>query len=266
MQETSSIHTTIWDEAPVSVASEQNIFARCHGYDVYGQLVGRCSLTQMLYLLFRGECPTETQVRMLDALSVALINPGPRDTSVHAAMSAGVAGSVPASWLMVALSVGAGRHGGSTDVRECMQLWTQLGPDVLSWQQALVPRPAKHIWPACEYPAGHVRVGVNTGPTVLATLETLCRIGGVSAVALRWLQAHHEALSEGLEGAMGFSFVAAMALTDLGFTAEEGELMYLMLRLPGAAVHALEQSQRGHRAFPFPQAEKLPTRGALYGA
>jgi citrate synthase len=45
--------------------------------------------------------------------------------------------------------------------------------------------------------------------------------------------------------------VAAAALADLGFTAQEGEMLFLLLRLPGAAAHALEQQGFGHKRFPF---------------
>jgi citrate synthase len=45
--------------------------------------------------------------------------------------------------------------------------------------------------------------------------------------------------------------VAAATLHELGFTPEQGEILYLFLRLPGAAVHALEQREYGWRKIPF---------------
>jgi citrate synthase len=45
--------------------------------------------------------------------------------------------------------------------------------------------------------------------------------------------------------------VAAAALIDLAFSPEQGEMLYLLSRLPGAAVHALEQQEYGWRRFPF---------------
>jgi citrate synthase len=38
---------------------------------------------------------------------------------------------------------------------------------------------------------------------------------------------------------------------DLGFTPDQGEMLHLLLRLPGAAAHALEQREQGHKDFPF---------------
>ena len=47
------------------------------------------------------------------------------------------------------------------------------------------------------------------------------------------------------------SGVAAATCRDLGLNAEQGEMLYLLLRLPGAAVHALEQARLGFKRFPF---------------
>jgi citrate synthase len=56
--------------------------------------------------------------------------------------------------------------------------------------------------------------------------------------------------------------VAAAALADLGLTPDEGEMLFLLLRLPGAAAHALEQRAAGHKQFPFYELELDATSGA----
>ncbi|TFV90811.1 citryl-CoA lyase, partial [Oxalobacteraceae bacterium OM1] len=90
------IHTRIWDEAP----DPDNAFAAraayCHGFDVMGEMVGNARWVEMLYLLFRGEPPAKRDADFLEALGVALANPGPRDPAIHAAMCAGVCGSTAA--------------------------------------------------------------------------------------------------------------------------------------------------------------------------
>jgi citrate synthase len=53
--------------------------------------------------------------------------------------------------------------------------------------------------------------------------------------------------------------VAAAALADLGMQPEESEMLFLLLRLPGAAAHALEQRATGHKKFPFYELELEPT-------
>jgi citrate synthase len=61
------------------------------------------------------------------------------------------------------------------------------------------------------------------------------------------------------------SGVAAAAFSDLGFTPVQGEMLHLLMRLPGAAAHALEQWQYGHRKFPFftVELENDPAREAI---
>src|SRR5437879_4237036 len=110
------IHTRIWLEEPQPHNPFATRAAYCHGYDVYGELLGRVRWSEFLYLLFRGEAPRPEQADALDALAVALANPGPRDPSVHAAMCGGVGGSHAAASLMAALAVGAGQYTGAREV------------------------------------------------------------------------------------------------------------------------------------------------------
>jgi citrate synthase len=56
--------------------------------------------------------------------------------------------------------------------------------------------------------------------------------------------------------------VAAAALTDLGMLPEQGEMLFLLLRLPGAAAHSLEQRLSGHKRFPFYELELDDAGGA----
>ena len=69
--------------------------------------------------------------------------------------------------------------------------------------------------------------------------------------ALSWLQQHRVALEKITDCPLTTTGVAAAALIDLGFTPAQGEMLCLLLRLPGAAVHALEQEKYGWRNFPF---------------
>lgn len=65
-----------------------------------------------------------------------------------------------------------------------------------------------------------------------------------------WLAAHRETLEQCAAAPLAFSGVAAATLHVLGFSPEQGEMLFLLLRLPGAAAHALEQEKSWAR-FPF---------------
>lgn len=247
-----TIHTRIWQEE----AEPDNAFAalscHCHGYDVYGDLLVHASWIEYLFLLFRGEAPSREQARLMEGLAMALANPGPRDAAVHAAMCGGVGGSTSASCLMAALAVGAGASGGAREVFIAMEDWLTRGTDLALWQAGLATMPVDDpadVWPAPGHPAGFDPYGVRCTAPVL---QTLAHLSGLNCgQSLTWLQANRVALETAAGLPLAMPGVAASALRDLGFSPEQGEMLHLLLRLPGAAVHALEQKDYGHKNFPF---------------
>ena len=249
---TESIHTRIWQEE----AEPDNAFAaascHCHGYDVYGDLLIHAGWIEYLFLLFRGEAPTPGQSRLLEGLAVALANPGPRDAAVHAAMCGGVGGSTSASCLIAALAVGAGASGGAREVLLAMEDWLERGTDLALWQKGLAARPLDDpadVWPAPGHPAGFDPYGVGCAAPVQQTLTYLVALDRTPSLA--WLQANRATLESAAGLPLAMTGVAAAALRDLGCTPAQGEMLFLLLRLPGAAAHALEQKDYGHKNFPF---------------
>jgi citrate synthase len=245
------IRTRIWQEEPEPDNPFATRAAYCRGYDVFGDMVGNARWVEMLFLLFRDELPPKPALDMLEALAVALANPGPRDPSVHAAMCGGVAGSSAAASLIAALGVGAGRYRGARDVFDAMQAWASCGDDFGTWAKHLPACTEEVIdtWPAREHPPGFDPHGVSTAGIVLRLLDILAQFG--QAPRLAWLN-EHRAEAEAATGLpLDMTSVAAAAFADLGFTPAEGEMLFLLLRLPGAAAHALEQEGNGFRRFPF---------------
>jgi citrate synthase len=247
-----TIHTRIWQEE----AEPDNAFAalscHCHGYDVYGDLLVHASWIEYLFLLFRGEAPTREQARLLEGLTIALANPGPRDAAVHAAMCGGVGGSTSASCLMAALAVGAGASGGAREIFNAMEDWQTRGTDLALWKKGVSEKPVADpadVWPAAGHPAGFDPYGVRCTAPVQQTLAHLASLG--CGQSLVWLQVNRAALETAAGLPLAMSGVAAAALRDLGFNPEQGEMLFLLLRLPGAAVHALEQKGNSYKNFPF---------------
>ena len=246
-----AIRSRIWREEPEPDNPFATRAAYCRGYDVYGEMLGHARWVEMLYLLFRDEAPTPAQANMLEALALALANPGPRDASVHAAMCGGVGGSTAASSLMAALGVGAGQLAGGREVFLAMEGWAKCGTNLDAWRHqfsGLEPIPVS-IWPVPEHPPGFDPHGVSTATSVKQTLSCLARYS--SGAYLTWLQRNLSEMQAAAGCPLALSGVAAVALADLGFTPEQGEMLHLLLRLPGAAAHALEQSSYGYKQFPF---------------
>ena len=184
------VRTRIWREEAEPADRFATRAAHCRGYDVYGDLLGRASWVDMLWLLFREDAPTGQQARLLDALAVALANAGPRDAAVHAAMCSGLGRSPAAAALMAALAVGAGRHGGAQEVAAAMALWAEAPLAVEPWagHWSSSTCPASPIWPEADHPPGFEPNGVVTAGIVRDALQRLAELGGGSR--LQWLAAH----------------------------------------------------------------------------
>jgi citrate synthase len=266
MEETTYLESRIWLEEPEPNNAFACRAAYCHGYDVYGELLGRAGWADMLYLLFKGEAPSRSQAAALELLAVALANAGPRDAAVHAAMCAGVGGSPAAAALTAALAVGAGGVGGGREVFRAMQAWSACGKSVDAWasywaEPGLHSEKAPSVWPVAEHPAGFDPHGVSTTTPVKQLLAQLASRDPDSSCA--WLERSLESFEAAVGKPLSLVGVAAAAFGDLRLSPEQGEMLFLLLRLPGAAAHALEQRDSGHKHFPFYELELLPpTKGA----
>ena len=246
-----AITTRIWDEIP----EPDNPFAAqicyCSGYDVYGDLLGKVSWVEYLYLLFKLERPTEQQAQLLEGLAVSLANPGPRDHSVRAAMNSGVGGSTKASALMAAVAVGAGNLGGAREVFYAMECWRLCGCDKKLWLERISnpPESGVDVWLEIEHFPGFDPHGRECATPVKQVLSHLagCMRGG----ALSWLEQNRCELEAAVGYPLTLSGVAAAAFFDLALSSDQAEMLYLMLRLPGAAAHSLEQRGLGWRKYPF---------------
>lgn len=257
-QFSSTINTGIWSEQ----AEADNPFAAakclCHGYDVYGELIGKAGFMEYLFLLFKGERPTPAKTGALNLLAIALANPGPRDPSVHAAMGAYVSGTPAANALMAALAVGAGSSQGAHEVFLALEIWVTCGTDLVAWCERLgtAPMPGRTtVWPQPDTPPGFDPHCTNCATPILQTLAKLVEFFPDQKLA--WLQNHRVQLEGAAKKGLSMPGVAAAAFADLGFSPAEAEMLTLLLRLPGAAVHALEQKQLGFRQFPFFELELL---------
>jgi len=245
-------HSSIWKEEPEKDNPFATKTAYCHGYDVYGDVLKKASWFEYLYLMFKGDKPSVQQAMLLEKLAITLANPGPREASVRAAMNGGVAGSRNAASLMAALAVGAGQYGGGHEVFIAVNAWETFGTDLNAWQQFLSnPNQGyeEDIWLPIEHAPGFEPNGESFPLTLRLTLEHLAEISPGSA--LRWLLNQREALELHVGYPLAMSGIAAAAFHDLGIGSHQASMLFLMLRLPGAAAHALEQRELGWKTFPY---------------
>lgn len=248
------IHSKIWQETP----EPDNPFAAqacyCSGYDVYGDLLGKISWVEYLYLLFKLEPPTKTQAKLLEGIAVAIANPGPRDLSVRAAMSGGAGGSLSVSCLIGALGPGSGQYGGAREMYLAIRLAETCGKDLEAWKQKLSNYEKQcHVkaWPDIEHLPGFDPYGSGCATPVKQTLEYLVSIAPEEFAQTSWLHQNRDAVESASDSPLAMIGVVAAAFVDLGFSDEQAEMLFLLLRLPGAAAHALEQRHNGIAKYPF---------------
>ncbi len=247
-----AIHTKIWLEEPENENPYATKAAYCHGYNVYDDMLGNCRWVEMLFLLLKGEAPTQQQADLLEHLAIVLANAGPRDAAIHAAMCAGVGKSVAASSLMAALAVGAGQYSGAREVYLIMELWNKLGTDESQWKNFLLNPSSSDIvstWPDIEHIPGFDPHG-NVTPMSIMTILNKLPIDAYTP-HLQWLIYNRVFLEKQSTKPITITMIAATTFIDLGLTLDEGEMLMLLLRLPGAAAHSLEQKKYGHKKFPF---------------
>jgi citrate synthase len=250
-----TIKTQIWLEE----ASDSHAFITekqfLRGYDVQQDLLPNLSWHAYLYLLFFAELPEKNQLKLFETLSIALANPGPRDQSVLAAMTAGAAGATQAASLISALAAGAGVAGGAREIFYLYQVWQDCGGDAQKWCEHLPqfewPHPGEtfakvdHLLGFLPYEGVHAH-------WVHAALQKLVQLPGAeNFLHLQWLHQHHAFLEKKLDSTLAITLVATAAFLDLQFNAEQAELLFLLLRLPGTAAHAYEQRILGITEFPF---------------
>lgn len=255
MSELEPITSDFWQE----IAHPKDPFLAnrmlCRGYDVFQQMLGRADLTDYLCLLLFGDKPTPRQKALINHLAIILGNPGPRDPSVRAAMTAAAGGSSPVSCLIAALACGSGNLGGSHEIQLIVDNMYQHERSINSWQGYLeqdfpiVSSLDQDVYTSIEHPPGFFDAHETSSDTVHQALASLSEIEDTHQ--LRWVKENFTPLTQAARCGMQMSFVAGAAFYDLKMTAEQSEFVYLLLRLPGALAHALEQRARGWRDYPF---------------
>jgi len=163
-----------------------------------------------------------------------------------------VGGSTHASALIAAISVGAGNLGGSREIFHVLRYWQHCGKSFKRWSDLIDSADTQgrlDVWDSMEHAPGFDPNGVSCPTPVKQTLDHLAEID--DAEHLRWLRENRSDLEVLAECPLAFSGVAGAAFFDLGFEPEQAEMLFLLLRLPGAAVHALEQEKLGWRKYPF---------------
>ncbi|TQV77058.1 citryl-CoA lyase [Aliikangiella marina] len=242
-----TIESAIWYEE-----SSHNEFQPdacfCHGYDVANELIPNASWFDYLYLLISGNRPSESQSRLLEKLAVLLANPGIRDLSVQAAMNAGVGNAPEASVLVAALAGGSGQYLGAKEIAYCMSYFDKLELKPFC-ERVENSSKDSDIWPDLDHLPGFDEYSTQPSKFVSQCLVRLAAYSDGSC--LKWLVQNRLQIEQYFGQPIALSTVIAAVFRDLALSGEQAQYLFLILRLPGAAAHAMEQKNLGWQKFPF---------------
>jgi len=240
--------TSIFYEAPSKnnpyVASTRYL----HGYDLF-QLIQKRSYVEVLFLLFQAELPTVEQVKIIETIMVACMNPGPRHPAVRAAMNAGVSKSNHEHILPIGLMVLGGAEQGSTEVERAIHFLLENSsntPEQTAKLLSLKPKTEEGDW---RIAPGFGSIYGEIDPQVDELANYLAQLSGTGK-NLSWGQQFVESIREQKVGWLISGLVAAV-LADLGFGAREAAGMFQLISSPGILAHGLEQTHKPIFAMPL---------------
>lgn len=221
------------------------------GYPIQ-ELIGELRFPEMVWLMLRGEIPTQQQALLLEAAMVAAVDHGPQAPSIAISRMAVTCGLPINGAMASAINALDDIHGGAG--QQCMALLQEIAADAggasdESKVQSAVDRYIEthgKIIPGF----GHRWHGVD--PRAVRLLDLVKEAQAAGTVEGRY--AHLAVLVESLlrrrKGApipMNIDGATAVIYCELGFPAPLGRGLFILSRSVGILAHAWEQTQQGGR-------------------
>lgn len=218
------------------------------GYDSL-ELMRHRSLVDVVFLLLKGELPTDGQRKLLEKILIILANPGPRHPSVRGVMNASVSKTKLPHLLPIGLVLAGGEQQGSTEVLHAMRFLREN----MHADAADAANRVRH----------QMRVDSDSRWTAAGFGSRFSAIDSYAEGVVKTLSESNPKLdtfSWGSEFCHNFpdipvgwlmTGVAAAAFVELDFSAELGSGLYQMAVCPGLLAHGLEQARKPVTDMPF---------------
>jgi citryl-CoA lyase len=207
------------------------------------ELIGSVSFPDAIYLVLKGDLPTEPESKMMNAMLTACIDHGIAPPSVVAARTVFSGGnSLNSAVAAGALTLGD-FHGGA--IEQCMKLFQELIADdstdvvQLAKDKVAEMRAAKRRFPGF----GHKLY--KRDPRTVRMLE-LAGEYGFGGPFIQFAVAVQENLEESMGRNMPLNVDGAIAaiLCDMGFDWKVGKGFFIIARMPGVVAHIVEEWSR----------------------
>lgn len=242
---------------------------RYHGYAIE-DLIGRISFPAMIWLMLRGELPSEGQADLLGTALMAAVDHGPQAPSIAIARMAATCGVGINNAMASAINVLGDVHGGAGE--QCVEIYQAIaarmdgGPALAEAVEAelaaLAERGVKFV-PGF----GHRFHPIDPrAPRLLEVVEAATAKGVVEGRFAAIGRAVEEALARRKGGKripMNIDGATAVIYAELGFPPPLCRGLFVLSRSVGALAHAWEQMQAGERnKGPIPRRYLWRYRGA----
>lgn len=206
------------------------------GYPV-DQLWQHASFAEALLLMFIGDIPSHTSAALFERLLVGLMNSGPRDPGVRAAMTAGVSKTAEEHLLPIGLLAGSGENNGANEVQRACKFiikYSKMDPIVCATQRMEQLRDEHaHVAPGF---GGHY----GMPDPILSRLADDCFALLPDSRIFMWCRQFNAELHACNQGWLASGLVAAVCC-ELGIRATEAVAIYQLCKAPGIAAQGFEQ-------------------------
>jgi citrate synthase len=208
---------------------------RYHGYDQL-ELMDTCEVSDVVYLLFRGELPSDYERELFRRLCIALINPGMRHPATQASVTAGVGKTMPVNVLPIALSIYGGDFDGAADVEKAMRLYRRLSRKPASDTAQAIEQNEIEAMPGFGTLYGDIDQYANS------LFKNIMEHAGDSKL-LNWVSELNGLLQPSGIGLLKTGVCAAV-LAELGFQPRQGCGLMQLLAAPGLLAHGVEYANK----------------------
>nr|WP_315187327.1 citryl-CoA lyase [uncultured Albidiferax sp.] len=261
-----------------SIIEMQPGMIRYSGYAIE-DLIGRVSFAQMVWLMTRGELPSEGQGRLLDAVLMSAVDHGPQAPSIAIARMAATCGVGLNNAMASAVNVLGDVHGGAgeqaVDMYQAIAAHQDAGASLHDAVRAgLDEAIARHGKFVAGFGHRFHPVDPRAAP-LLALVDAAAREGTVSgrfASIGRAVEDELAARKGGRRIPMNIDGATAVIYAELGFPAPLARGLFCLSRSVGILSHAWEQTGQGGRnkgpipreylwTYDGPAAREVPPRG-----
>jgi citryl-CoA lyase len=229
------------DTWKTSITSIKKGEIRIRGYDVT-QLMGNKSFAETIFLVLKGELPTEAEAKMFEAILASSVDHGATPPSVLGARTVASGGNTLNAAVAGGVLVIGDSHGGA--IEQCakfLQEYAAMEGDITGLAEKLVDNFVKEKKRLPGY--GHRLHDVDPRTVRLFEIAKNLNFSGrhielAIAVQKRFAEVKRKELPINVDGGI------AAVISDMGFDWRLGKGFFIISRVPGLIAHIYEEITR----------------------